>query len=209
MTARTVLALARREVVQELLLYASLVRWVARRPDVPSGATPIGYARLSTPMLWLWIVGSATEVVVVELVLRSLDAGWAEAIRLPLLALGVWGVVWMLGTLAASKVRPHLLTDDVLRVRFGSRTWVRVPLDAVRSVRPAEHDYEGVVKSLHHEDDLLLVGVSLRTNLEVVLDDARPLATSHGELVAARVGLWVDDPRETAAQLTARAAQRS
>ena len=30
-------------------------------------------------MLWLWIFGSATEVVVVELVLRQVEAGWAEA----------------------------------------------------------------------------------------------------------------------------------
>ncbi|HET7734913.1 MAG TPA: hypothetical protein VFK52_02980 [Nocardioidaceae bacterium] len=206
MDARRVLVRAGEEVRQELALYRSLARWVARRPDVPEGAAPIGYAQLSAPMLWLWIFGSATEVVVVEVVLRNIDAHWADVVRLPVLGLGLWGVLWMLGMLAASKVRPHLVTDDLLLVRFGTRTWVHVPLKAVTAVRPAEHEYPGVVKSLHHEDDLLLVGVSLRTNLEVVLDEPRDLATSHGTRRADRVGLWVDDPRAAAAQLKERAA---
>ena len=73
MTARRLLDLAREAVLLELALYRSLVRWVARRPDVPAGATPIGYAQLVGPMLWLWIFGSATETVAVELVLRHVD----------------------------------------------------------------------------------------------------------------------------------------
>lgn len=206
MDVRRVLARGLEEVRQELALYRSLARWVARRPDVPKGATPIGYAQLSAPMLWLWIFGSGTEVVVAEVVLRSIDAGWAEAVRLPVLALGAWGVVWMLGTLAASKVRPHLVTEERLVVRFGTRTWVHVPLASITTVRPAEHEYPGVVKSLHHEDDVLLVGVSRRTNLEVVFDRPLSLQTSHGTKSADRVGLWVDDPRATAALLQEHAA---
>lgn len=209
MTLRQALTRTREEIGQELALYRSLARWLARRPDVPKGATPIGYAQLSSPMLWLWIFGSATEVVVAEAVLRNLDAHWADVIRIPVLVVGVWGLLWMLGQLAASKVRPHLLTADGLLVRFGSRTWVRVPLEAISNVRPVEHHYPGVMKSLHHEDDLLLVGVSLRTNLELVLDHALALPTSQGEKTASRVGLWVDDPRAAAALLTATAAEVS
>lgn len=104
--ARRVAALAREALLLELALYRSLARWIARRPDVPRGATPIPYGRLAAPMIWLWTFGSATEVVVIEVVLRSIDAGWAEAIRLPLLALGVWGVLWMLGMLASYRVGP-------------------------------------------------------------------------------------------------------
>ena len=33
----------------ELTLYLALGRWVLRRPDVPSGTTPIGYSRLVAP----------------------------------------------------------------------------------------------------------------------------------------------------------------
>ncbi|WP_232677186.1 hypothetical protein [Nocardioides sp. R-C-SC26] len=193
------------EIGQELALYRSLARWIARRPDVPPEATPLGYAQLSGPMLWLWIIGSATEVVVVEVVLRSIDAGWAHAIRVPVLVLGVWGVLWMLGQLAASRARPHLLTDDYLLIRNGSRTWVRVPLDVVVRSRAVEHEYEGLMTSLHQEDDLLLVGVNVRTNVELILGGAQVVSTSRGMLSAGRVGLWVDEPRDVVARLTSRA----
>lgn len=201
MTVRDLLIRTRREVAQEIWLYRSLARWVARRPDMPSGTEPIGYARLSTPMLWLWTIGSAVEVVAVELILRSIDAAWAEAIRLPVLVLGAWGVLWMLGSLAAQKVRPHLLGSTELIVRNGTRAWVRVPLAAVDQVKPFECDYPGVVKTLHHEDDAVLVGVQLRTNLDLVLAEPTTLATSHGPLTVTRVALWVDEPRPVAARL--------
>jgi hypothetical protein len=42
MNLQKVLFRARDEIGQELALYRSLARWIARRPDVPAGATPIG-----------------------------------------------------------------------------------------------------------------------------------------------------------------------
>lgn len=195
------LGLIREAVLLELALYRSLARWVARRPDIPAGATPIGYARLVGPMLWLWIFGSATEVVVVEVVLRQVGAGWADAVRLPVLVLGIWGVLWMLGMLAAYRVRPHLLTEDRLQIRNGARTWVDVPLAALATLRSVEHELPGVIKSLHQEEGLLLVGVSSRTNLELKLTGPTVLSTSKGKLTADRVGLWVDDPRAVSSRL--------
>lgn len=200
--------LLREALVYELSLYRSLVRWLARRPDVPRGATPIGYSRLVTPMLWLWIFGSTIEVIVVEVVLRHLDQRWAEAVRVPLLALGAWGVVWMLGMLASYRVRPHLLTDEELRARNGARTWLRLPLDAVETTRPVEHAVPGVIRSLHVEGTLVLVGTSSRTNLELLLAAPTTLATSKGPVMASRVGIWVDDPRDAASLIRPRAGVR-
>lgn len=187
----------------ELALYRSLLLWLIRRPDVPSDAMPIGYAQLVGPMLWLWILGSATEVVVVEVVLRQISAGWAEAIRLPLLVVGVWGVLWMLGMLASYRVRPHLITETALRVRNGALTWVDVPLSCIAGAQSIEHELPGIVKAVHQDDDLLLVGVSSRTNLELKLAGSTLLRTSRGDVTASRVGLWVDDPRREAAKLRA------
>lgn len=192
----------------ELSLYGSLVRWLARRPDLPRGATPIGYSRLVAPMLWLWIFGSTVEVIVVEVVLRHLDQPWADAARMPLLLLGIWGVVWMLGMLASYRVRPHLLTDTELRVRSGARTWLILPLEAVEATRTVEHQLPGVIRSLHVEDELALVGVGSRTNLETTLTGPTTVSTSKGTVTASRVGIWVDEPREIAAQLRARLATR-
>ena len=192
----------------ELALYRSLARWVARRPDVPQGSTPIGYSRLVAPMMWLWIFGSTVEVVVVEVVLRHIDQPWAAAIRVPLLVLGIWGVAWMLGMLASLRVRPHLLTDTELRARSGARTWLAVPLAAVESTRSAEHELPGVIRSLHVDDDLALVGTGSRTNLELVLAGPTTMSTSQGEVTVSRVGIWVDEPREIAAQLRPRLSTR-
>ncbi len=50
----------------EVTLYRALGRWITRRPEVPAGTTPISYSGLVAPMLWLWIFGSATEVVVLD-----------------------------------------------------------------------------------------------------------------------------------------------
>ena len=99
-------------------------------------------------MLWLWIFGSMAEVVAVELVLRSIDAAWAEAIRLPLLVVGVWGALWMLGMAASFHVRRHLLLPDRLVLRDGPRARVEVPLDAVTGVGLAEHEWEGILRSV-------------------------------------------------------------
>ncbi len=206
---RRLLALLREALLFELALYRSLARWVARRPDLPGGATPIGYSRLVAPMLWLWIFGSSVEVVVVEVVLRHLDQPWATALRVPLLVLGIWGVAWMLGMLASYRVRPHLLTDTLLQVRSGARTWLTVPLEAVVATRPAEHELPGVLRSLHVDGSLALVGVGSRTNLDLLLAGPTTVSTSQGEVTANRVGLWVDEPRQVAAMLTARLAARA
>lgn len=198
---RRLLALAWEALLLELALYRSLARWAARRPDVPEDATAIGYANLVGPMLWLWIFGSATEVVVLEVVLRSWDHPIGELLRLPALVLGVWGVLWMLGMLAAYRVRPHVLTDTQLTIRSGARTRVVVPLEAIESTRTVEHELPGVIASLHVDGDLVLVGVGSRTNLELVLTHPTTLHTSKGPMLASRVGLWVDEPREVAVRL--------
>ena len=188
----------------ELSLYRALGRWVARRPEVPAGSTPIGYARLVTPMLWLWIFGSAVEVVVLDVVLRR----WLPSWQVPLLVLGVWGVLWMLGMLAAYRVRPHLLQHDVLVLRDGIHARVDVPLAAVAGTRQVEHELPGLLRSVHVEpaEDgrRLLVGVSSRTNLELVLTAPTVLRTPQGPETVTRVGLWVDEPREVAELLRRR-----
>jgi hypothetical protein len=182
----------------EVTLYLALARWVARRPDVPAGTTPIGYSRLVTPMLWLWIFGSATEVVVLDVLLSR----WWPPLRVPLLVVGVWGLVWMLGMMSAYRTRPHLLGDTSLQVRDGIHARVDVPLERIAGVRSVDHELPGLLKSVHVEGDgdaaTLLVGVGSRTNLELVLTGPSTLETPHGPTTVARVGLWVVEPREVA-----------
>lgn len=198
---RRLLGLLRSALHFELALYRSLARWAVRRPDVPAGATPIGYAQLVAPMLWLWIFGSAVEVVALEIVLRHIDQPWASGVRVPMLVLGIWGLAWMLGLMASYRVRPHLLSEQELTIRSGARTWLTVPLGALGSVRVVDHETSGILRSLHLEGTLALVDAGGRTNLELVLTGPTLVSSSAGALAVDRVALWVDDPREIAALL--------
>lgn len=186
---------AREAVLLEVAIWKALGRWVLRRPDVPAGATPVGYAQLVAPVMWLWILGSFAEVVALELILRSIDAPWAEVVRIPLFVVGAWGALWMLGLMASMKVRRHLVLADRLEVRYGPRGRVVVPRAAITGARAVEHEFEGIVKTVHEQGGLLLVGVNTRTNVELALAGPTALVTHDGERTADRVGLWVDDPR--------------
>lgn len=189
----------REALATELALYGQLVRWITRRPDVPEGATPVPYARLATPVVWLFIFGSTVEVVALDLILSR----WLTFLRIPFLVLGVWGLVWMLGLMASYRMRPHLLTATDLHVRNMARTHVVVPLDSITQVRVADVD-ESSIRSVRVVDDSLLVLVSGRTNLQLALAEGTTLETPHGELTPASVGLWVDEPREVAELLRRR-----
>lgn len=188
----------------EVTLYLALGRWLARRPDVPAGTTPIGYSRLVAPMLWLWIFGSATEVVVLDVLLSR----WWTPLRIPLLVVGVWGLVWMLGMMSAYRTRPHLLGEASLQVRDGIHARVDVPLERIAGVRSVDHELPGLLRSVHVEGEgdgaILLIGVGSRTNLELRLTGPTPLQTPNGPTTVARVGLWVDEPREVAETLRRR-----
>lgn len=197
--------LAWEAVLMELAIYRALGRWVARRPDVPHGATTFGYAQLVGPMLWLWIFGSAVEVVVADI----LASRYLPLIRIPLLVIGIWGLLWMIGLYAAYRVRPHALTESALKIRAGIRAHAEVPLEAVASVSTTEHELPGIVTNLHVEDDLLLMGVSSRTNVELGLAGPTVVSTSSGAVTVTRVGLWVDEPRELAGTLRARVGMRT
>ncbi len=181
-------------VVLEVRLYVALGRWLSRRPAVPAGARAWGYSRLVTPVMWLWIFGSACEVPLAHVLVP-----W-PGVRLALLVLGIWGLVWMVVLLASLKAYPHLVDADGLSLRYGVLAHARVPWSIVSAVRYDDRDVEGFVRVLRpHETPAgteLLVPVNDRVN--VLLELAVPLAvrTSKGEVEAVAVGLWADEPRD-------------
>ena len=186
----------------ELRLYAALLRWCLRRKDVPGDAQPWSYAALAAPVLWLWIFGSAVETVVFHLVIP-----W-EPVRLVVDVVSIWGLVWMLGTLAAYRIRPHLLLPGELRVRSSVNHDVPVPLDAVVSAAVRETELPSSVRSLQIDAvegvGRVSVGVSGRTNVVLTLRQGTALRTAKGEVAAETMRLWVDDPRALVAELNSR-----
>jgi hypothetical protein len=191
--------------VVEVAMYRNLFRWLSRRPAVPAGAEPVGYAQAVTPVMSLWIFASAAELPLVHVLIP-----W-EGVRIAALVLGAWGLVWMLGALAGLRVHPHLLTADALRIRNGALTEVLVPWGAVASAHKVDLDLPSSMWTLQPEETPggthLRVGVSGRANVTVDLREpllVRPARNKH--LTVVRVSFWVDEPRDAVRAITNRAA---
>lgn len=194
----SLLALLRRAVVFELRLYRSLLRWIARRPDV-KGDEVFGYARAVTPVLWLWIFASAIEIPFFHLLIP-----W-ESVRIAGLALSAWGLIWMVGFLASLQVYPHLLGDSTLRVRHGASVDIRIPLETVAKVARDRRDLESTVWTLQPRETErgtdLQVGVSGQVNVHLTFKRPLTVPTPKGPMVIAELSFLTDDPAALVARV--------
>jgi hypothetical protein len=194
LTPRRLYALARHAVVFELRLYRSLFRWLVRHPDLGGpDDQPFTYAKTVTPVMWLWIFASAAELPLVHLLVP-----W-EGVRIALLVVGVWGLVWMIGLLASLYVYPHLLGATTLVVRNGASHRILVPWDRVASVSRRQQDLESTVWTLQPrqvDDGVdLQVGVSGQVNVHVQMREPTTVSTAKGDMELVALSFFADDPR--------------
>lgn len=127
-----VVRLARHALELEFAIWASLGRLVARRPRVPAGAERFGYHRPVLTIVIVFIVLSAAEIPILDLIVHR----W-EAVRIGVLVLGIWGLTWMVGLLAAYLVRPHSVGPTGILVQNGLDPEIALPWNDIASV---EHD---------------------------------------------------------------------
>ncbi|MFD4432907.1 hypothetical protein [Nocardia sp. NPDC058497] len=191
---RPIMQLGLRFVRLEIDIWVSLARAVTRRPDT-EGGTPIRYAGAVSAFIWAIIVVSAVEIPAVHLII-----GWPP-VRIAALALGIWGLTWMLGLLAAHHMYPHVLTLDRLRVRYLRRTEVDVPLATVRTVRNDLRAYDGSKSLQLIGNDTLALPVGNSTNVRVDLTAPQTFTTTQGEYTVRTVAFWADDPRTAVAAI--------
>ena len=193
------LGTARHALAFEYNIYKSLLRWVLRRPSVPPGCEPVGYARLATPMLWLWIFGSALELPLVHVLVP-----W-HGVRISLLIVGVWGLLWMVGVLAGLRSYPHLFGSDTLRIRNGALHDIAIPWKAISQVTTEDRSLPSSMWVLQPQEVdhgvHLNVAVSGRVNVHLTLRDELAVRTTKGEMVITALSFWVDEPREVAARI--------
>ena len=200
MTAlRRALKLTKHALVFEINIYKSLLRWLVRRPSIPAGSEPVGYAQMSTPVIALWIFGSALELPLVHVLVP-----W-PGVRIALLAIGVWGLLWMVGLLAGLRSYPHLLEPDRLRIHNGPLHDIAVPWDAIARVGTQDRSLPSSVWVLQPQETdhgtHLNVAVSGRVNVHLTLREPLPVRTSKGEMEVTDVSLWADKPQEVAARI--------
>lgn len=193
--------------VFEVTMYRNLLRWILRRPSIGPGDEPVGYAKLVTPVMALWIFASAVEMPVVHILLP-----WRTA-QIIAIALGVWGLVWMLGALAGLRIHPHLMSEAYLRVRNGAFVDIRLPWAVIGSVTTKEADLPSTMRTLQplatESGTDMRVGVSGRVNIQVRLRTRLEVSTPRGTFTVSKVSFWVDEPRAVAARIRERVSARA
>lgn len=192
-------SLARWAAAYESAMWRSLFGWVLRRPvrHAP-GAELFGYVGAVRPILIAFIVLSAVEIPIFDLIVSHL-VPWRPA-RFIVLALGAYGLLWMLGLLAMVQRHPHVVGDDGIRVRSGVRLGVdlTVPWDRVAEVRRRYRPLPSS-RTIQIDSDrsgpIVHVAAGGQTNVEVQLRQPVALALPVGPSEpTTRVRLYVDDP---------------
>jgi hypothetical protein len=151
----------------ETALWLALYRWVFRRPEpVAPGTLRFGYAGAAKGILIAFIVVSALEIPILELILP-----WAWARVISLVA-GVYGLLWMVGLMATLHVYAHLVGPDGLLIRNSVMLTLPLPWADVREIRARGRSLPPGGKT-QFSDGVLSFGMAGGTTIDVVL--ARPL----------------------------------
>ena len=178
-------------------IYASIGRFVARRPAIPRGAAGFSFHKPVLTILIIFIVLSAVEIPIIDLIVHP----W-PAVRIPLLVLGIWGVTWMFGLLCAYLMRPHTVGPDGINVRGGLEIDVALSWDDIASVARNRRIDEPKSPKIVETDGsrTLLLRINDETNIEIELE--RPTVVrlpghgvDGGEQTVTAVRIWVDDPQ--------------
>lgn len=181
-------------VLHEARLVHSLLLWARRRQHgVPPGAVAITYGRDDRAVGLALLTVSLVELVVVELVIP-----W-PTVRLALFLLGVYGVVVVLGLLAGPVVRPHVLTEDSLRLRVGTWADVTLPLDAITTVVRRRGNADGLVT---FAGSTLVLAVGNQTQLDLDLDRPHQLHVGRRSGTVHCVRVSADDPGAAVTAIT-------
>jgi hypothetical protein len=173
----------------EAAMWRGLYRWVTRRPlQLAPGDEAFGHAGPVKPIFAVFIVLSALEIPILDLIIRHL-VPW-PAVRYIALAAGVYGLVWMIGLLGALLTNPHIVGEAGIRIRNGTSVDVTIPWDAVATV---SHRYRTLPSSraIQVEDAVLSTGG--QTSVNVTLRE--PLTLPVHKDPAREIRFYADDPK--------------
>lgn len=191
--ARRVGRLLRRALMMELHGYQSIYRFVFRRPRVPTGAAAFGYHQPVLAILIVFVVISAVELVVVDIIVRP----W-PVVRVSFIVLGLWGLVFMLGLLFGILTRPHSVGPDGIRVRSGTEIDIALPWTVVYSVarrRLTVQDRQPKLSTDDNGEVTLHLRIQHETNLELRLEQPTDVRLPHGTETVSKINLYADDPK--------------
>ncbi len=170
----------------------SLALWLARRRHgVPPGAVAVPYFGAQAPALVVFLGAMVVELVVIEIVLRSVGA--PLAVRAVLIVLDGYSILLALAIIASCVTRPHVVSAAEVRVRSGAFFDLRVPREQVAAVRRIRaYNEKG---SFRVDGDVLTVAVSSQANLLLELTGPVTATRPLGATCEVRtVRCFADDP---------------
>ena len=172
--------------------WRSLALWLRRRTVLMEGEKPYPYRGPLLAPMWVMIVLSALEVVALDVIIP-----WTPGLiwlRIFLIVLGAWGVIFVFGMLAGVTVHPHASGPDGLLIRNGSSLAIRIPWEDVPSIRYEQKSHDG--RSVQLDGQSLLIAVSKQSTVRVEI--ARPIEVSllrQGKCLVSAVSFYSDDGR--------------
>lgn len=111
----------------ELSLYRDLWRWMRGETLLPVGAQALPH-----PPGRLQMLGFVTAVLVVEMVVIHLILP-AGVVRVVALLLSLWAIIFVWGLIAAERIRPGYISDDVIVLRRGRTVFAEIPTAIVQT----------------------------------------------------------------------------
>jgi hypothetical protein len=188
---------AKRALLLELSIYASIGRFIARRPAVPNGATGFSYHKPVFTVLLIFIILSAVEIPIVDLIVHR----W-PVVRIAFLILGIWGVTWMFGFLCAYLMKPHTVGPDGIRVRQGLEVDIALSWDDIASVARNKRVDEPKSPRFDETDDSRTLVFRMQDETIIEIELERPTTVrlpgggaKGGDQTITGVRIWVDDSR--------------
>jgi hypothetical protein len=162
---------AARIAVLEPRLWVCLLRWISRRTGTL--AREFVYHKRSQMGLILVMLAFTTPA---ELLVVELLAPWAW-LRISLLVLGLYALLWMFGLYASLAALPHRLEEDGLRLRYGALAEGFVPFSEIAAVERARRRAPGPGDGLQTdpEDGGMYLATGGKTDLTLILHSPRTI----------------------------------
>jgi hypothetical protein len=187
-------ALVHKAISFEIAMWRSLYQWVGRRyPGTTEDAQSFGYSGVAMPTLWAFIGVSIVEIPILHLILP-----WPW-VRGAMLAIGIYGLLWMFGLLASMRVNTHMVDAVGLRIRSGVTLDVSIPWADIAEIRTHHHVTPPGTRGvrLEHTDSrtVLFLAVAGHADIDVMLASPRqvPVPRTKGEPVD-QLCIAADDP---------------
>ncbi|MGH3145756.1 MAG: hypothetical protein ACRDTR_08135 [Rubrobacter sp.] len=190
-----------RIVVLEPRLWVCLGRWISRRTG--TSEREFGYHKRSQMGLILVMLVFTTPV---ELLVVELLAPWTW-LRVSLLVLGLYALVWMFGLYASLVTLPHRLEEHGLRLRYGALAEGFVPLSEIAAVERARRRAPGPGDGLQTDPGGggIYLSAGGRTDLTLRLHSPQSVRGLFRNVQPARtIHLAADDPERMASKLRER-----